>query len=234
MCNVYEPATEQYLHSEWKHYEGALKPYKQRVGPRDAAPFITAGKVIVGQWGMIRPGQPERVAKDSRGRPLMTNNARTEGIEKKPTFRDAWKNGQRCLIPAVSYDEPYYPDDKKNVWWRFRRKDGGPWMLAGLWSEWTDHATGEVVPNFTMLTMNCDTHPLLRLMHKPELGADKNPLPAEQQDKRTVIPIERADWELWLTGSLNDAQSLIQLPSLSVFAHGAADPLKHPSVTIDV
>ena len=77
MCNVYEPATEQYLHSEWKHYEGALKPYKPRVGPRDAAPFIIDSKVIVGQWGMIRPLQPERVAKAVAG-VLMTNNARTE------------------------------------------------------------------------------------------------------------------------------------------------------------
>ena len=211
-----------------------MKPYKARVGPRDDAPFITRDKLIVGQWGMIRPGSPERIAKDQRGRPLMTNNARTEGIDKKPTFRDAWKHAQRCLIPAISYDEPYYPDGKKNVWWRFRRKDGGPWMLAGLWSEWTDRKSGEVVPNFTLLTMNCDAHPLLRHMHKPELGPDKKPLPPERQDKRTVIPIECADWDLWLTGSLEDAQSLIQLPPLNVFVHGPADPAKFPNVTIDV
>ena len=234
MCNRYEPASRDYLEREWSKYELSLTPYKHAIGPRDDGPFIAAGKVVVGQWGMIRPGQPVRVATDSRGRPLTTNNARTEGIEKKPTFRDAWKNGQRCLIPAVSYDERYFPDDKKNVWWRFRRKDGGPWMLAGLWSTWTDHATGEVVPNFTMLTMNCDAHPLLRRMHKPEVGADKKPLPADQQDKRTVIPIEPADWELWIIGALTDAQSLIQLPSLSSFAHGPADPIKHANVTIEL
>lgn len=223
MCNVYEPATEQYLHAEWSEYEQALQPYKPRVGPRDNAPFVTRNKVIVGQWGMIRPGSPERVAKDQRGRPLMTNNARTEGIDKKPTFRDAWKNGQRCLIPAISYDEPYWATGK-NIWWRFRRADGDCWALAGLWSEWTDKATGEVVPNFTMLTMNCDAHPLLKLFHKPELGPDKKPLPPEQQDKRTVVPIARADWDLWLNGSEDDARSLIQLPPLQLFKHGAADP----------
>ena len=38
MCNVYEPATEQYLRSEWKDYEDALRPYKVRVGPRDDGP----------------------------------------------------------------------------------------------------------------------------------------------------------------------------------------------------
>ena len=28
--------------------------------------------------------------------------------------------------------------------WRFRRADGMPWGLAGLWSEWKDPQTGEI------------------------------------------------------------------------------------------
>ena len=75
-----------------------------------------------------------------------------------------------------------------------------------------------------MLTMNCDVHPLLRLMHKPEKDRDGIVLPADQQDKRTVVPIERKDWQRWLTSSIDDALSLIRLPLLDVFAHGAADP----------
>jgi putative SOS response-associated peptidase YedK len=35
---------------------------------------------------------------------------------------------------------------------RFARVDGQPWVLAGLWSEWTDPVTGELVPSYTMLT----------------------------------------------------------------------------------
>ena len=49
MCNVYEPATEQYLRSEWRDYEDALRPYKDRIGPRDDGPFITAKRMQVGQ-----------------------------------------------------------------------------------------------------------------------------------------------------------------------------------------
>jgi putative SOS response-associated peptidase YedK len=67
---------------------------------------------------------------------------------------------QRCIIPATSYDEPYwgplFEPFAKTVWWRFARADGRPWGLAGIWHEWTDPATGEVVPNCTMLTQNCD------------------------------------------------------------------------------
>ncbi len=220
MCNIYEPATDAYLHATWSAYERAVTPYKARIGPRDDGPFVTSNKVVVGQWGMIRSGSAERTPKDPRGRPLMTNNARTERVATAPTYRDAWKKGQRCLIPAMSYDEPYWGTGK-NIWWRFARKDGAPWALAGLWSEWTDHATGEVVPNYTMLTMNCDAHPLLKLFHKPDPT-----LPADAQDKRTVIVVEAKDWDRWLNGSIEHALGLIRLPALDVFAHGAADPTK--------
>ena len=239
MCNVYEPATEQYLRSEWRDYEEALRPYKDRIGPRDDGPFLTAKRMVAGQWGMIRLGSPTRIQrakpkKEGRlGELLMTNNARTDRMTTAPTYRDAWRNGQRCLIPAFSYDEPYYPDGVNNIWWRFRRADGDPWLLAGLWSEWTDHATGEVVPNITMLTLNCDAHPLLKQFHKPERDRERNVLPPTKQDKRTVMPIECSDWELWLNGSTDDALSLIQLPPLAVFAHGAVDPAKQIDIPIE-
>jgi putative SOS response-associated peptidase YedK len=75
---------------------------------------------------------------------MSTNNARTETMASAWTFRSAGALGQRCLIPADSYDEPYWGHEGRNIWWRFHRADGQPWALAGLWSEWTDPATGEV------------------------------------------------------------------------------------------
>lgn len=49
-----------------------------------------------------------------------------------------------------------------------------------MWSSWTDPETGEVVLNYTMLTLNADTHPLMNRIHKPDpkLSTDK-------QDKRS-------------------------------------------------
>ena len=232
MCNVYETPTQDDMEREFAEYERATGVYKPSIGPRDQGPFVVAGRVRVGQWGMIRPGSPERVARDAKGRPLMTNNARTEQMATAPTYRVAWRQGDRCLIPARSYIEPYWGTGK-NIFWRFKRSDGALWMLGGLWSEWTDHATGELVPNYTMLTMNCDAHPLLKLMHKPEKDQDGNVLPPDQQDKRTVVPIERADWDLWLNGSHDDALSLIQLPPLHRFDHGAADPTKQVDLPIE-
>jgi putative SOS response-associated peptidase YedK len=68
-----------------------------------------------------------------------------------------------------------------------------------------------------MLTMNCDGHPLLSRMHKPEPD-----LPPHAQDKRTVIPLEREHWETWLHGSIDEAWSLIRVPPVDLFDHGPA------------
>ena len=156
---------------------------------------------------MIRPGQPER-------RPEMrysTNNARVESVATKPTFAHAWKRGQRCLVPADWYAEPNW-ETGKNIWWHLRRADGAPWFLAGLWSEWVDSASGEVVPNFTVLTCNCDDHPMLVRLHKPDPK-----LPPDRQDKRSLVHVDASDWDQWLSGTADEALQLITPQPVEVF-----------------
>jgi putative SOS response-associated peptidase YedK len=70
-----------------------------------------------------------------------------------------------------SFVEPYYPvhdPTVKSISWGFARADGEAWALAGIWSEWQDKETGEIVPSYSMITQNCDGHPLMALMHRPE------------------------------------------------------------------
>ena len=142
---------------------------------------------------------------------MLTNNARIEGIAERVTYRGPWRQGQRCLILADWYQEPNW-ETGKNIWWRLRRADGAPWALAGLWSQWTDPQTGELVPNFTMITCNCDGHPLLGRLHKPDPK-----LPANQQDKRAVAHIDPADWSTWLHGTQAEAQTLVKPQATEVF-----------------
>jgi putative SOS response-associated peptidase YedK len=143
-----------------------------------------------------------------------TCNCRSEEATAKPTFRDAWRNRQRCIIPAVSFDEPCW-ETGKNVWWRFRRLDGQPWGLAGLWNTWIDRASGEVVESYTMLTVNADAHPLMSRMHKPDPK-----LSPDRQDKRSVVAIEPADVEQWLQGSVGDAAALLAPPAVELIDAG--------------
>jgi len=66
-----------------------------------------------------------------------------------------------------------------------------------------------------MLTLNADHHPLMSRMHKPDrrLGPD-------EQDKRSVVPIDRSDFDQWLHGTVADAAKLIKLAPVDTFEAG--------------
>lgn len=225
MCNFYDIPNPEMLA---EHF-GVSAPgeYGRHAAPLLIAPFIRQDMDCqLGQWGLIPPGSREHIPKTREGRRMSTNNARRERMATAPTYRSAWRKGQRCIIPALAFDEPYWGishEDPmtigKHVKWRFRRSDAVPWALAGLWDTWTDTATGQVWLSFTMITQNCDGHPVLSLMHKPDPKAG----PAEQ-DKRTPVPLEREDWDLWLHGPVDAAEQLIRVPDASLYVHGPADP----------
>jgi putative SOS response-associated peptidase YedK len=187
--------------------------------PRSRGPFIRAARdaaeprreLVTGQWGLIPWFATSPELRYS------TVNARFEEITQKASYKDPWRYGKRCIIPALSFDEPNW-ETGKNRWWRFRRADGAPWGLAGLWNTWVDKATGEAVESYTMLTINADAHPLMRRMHKPDPK-----LPADRQDKRSVVAIALADTDAWLFGDTALAASLVQLSPEGEFDAGPAD-----------
>ncbi|MNT98892.1 hypothetical protein D3C72_2415890 [compost metagenome] len=69
-----------------------------------------------------------------------------------------------------------------------------------------------------MITQNCDDVPVLNLMHRP----DPKRAP-DMQDKRTVVPLEKGDWDTWLRGTVEQAEALIKVPPLKLFVHRAKD-----------
>ncbi|WP_426304011.1 SOS response-associated peptidase [Acidovorax facilis] len=217
MCNRYTPPALAEMEREWAI--GSRNPVRwwdAELFPRRQGPFIRRAKddagysreLVVGQWGLI-----PWFAKEAQYKfPL--NNARSEELAAKASFKHPWARGQRCIIPAADFDEPNW-ESGKNVWWRFRRADARPWGLAGLWNTWTDKATGEVHESYTMLTINADAHPLMNRMHKPDPK-----LAADQQDKRSVIAIEPGDYGQWLVGTQAEAQALLRLAPVELFEAG--------------
>ena len=183
------------------------------VFPRAVGPFIRSAaddgtsELVLGTWGLI-----PWFAKTPQ---LMyaTNNARFEELSTKASYKQPWARGQRCIIPALSFDEPCW-ETGRNVWWRLRRVDGNPWGLARLWNTWGDKTTGEVIESYTMLTLNADTHPPMRRMHKPDPKYS-----ATEQDKRSVVPIERGDIEQLLQGTHEEASPLVRLSPPDTFAY---------------
>ena len=191
-------------HSPWRGAE--VFPARQGAFVRAARDMATHGKEIVtGRFGLVPSWTKTADIKFS------TCNARSEELAQKATFKDPWRQGKRCIVPAAVFYEPCW-ESGKNRWWRFRRVDGHPWGLAGLWNTWVDRATGEVVESYTMLTLNADAHPLMNRMHKPDPSR-----PAHLQDKRSVVPVEIEDVDQWLFGTQEQAARLIRLAPAEIF-----------------
>ncbi|MDO5102092.1 MAG: SOS response-associated peptidase family protein [Lautropia sp.] len=212
MCNRYLSPNADTIARLWQVNARTPIPWwdEAEVFPRAPGLFIRGDAdgqrtLAIGTWGLI----PD-FARTAQLR-FQTNNARSEELSNKPSYRKPWLRGQRCLIPAVHFDEPCW-ETGRNVWWRFRRADGQPWALAGLWNVWTDPATGELVNSYTMLTINADAHPLMNRMHKPDPHFGPH-----DQDKRSVIPIEAADVDQWLFGSREEAAKLMRLAPVEIF-----------------
>jgi len=219
MCTRYVTPEQAEIERFWELGRRNLpRWWEPAVFPRAAGPFVRASgggrELVVGQWGLI-----PWFAKSAK-LAYSTHNARFEGIEGKAAFKHSWAQGRRCILPAFSFDEPCW-ETGRNVWWRFSRADGLPWGLAGLWSTWTDKATGEIVESYTMLTINADDHPLMSRMHKPNPG-----LPAGQQDKRSVVAIELRDVDRWLNGAPEEAAALVKAPGAELMAASPTASIK--------
>jgi putative SOS response-associated peptidase YedK len=75
-------------------------------------------------------------------------NARSDEIENKPFWRDAFRSS-RCLVPATGWREfAGKPGTKQPYHFHFGHR---PFAFAGLWSTWIA-GSGEVVDSFAIVT----------------------------------------------------------------------------------
>ena len=227
MCNRYHPSRVEKLQMQLAFRippSFIATDVRPGIGPWGNGPFLRAKnegiELVVGTWALIGDDDKKPI-----NRPRMTNCARWEGVATKPTYKGPWARSQRCVILAARFDYPNW-ESGKNEWWTFRRADSAPWLLAGIWNDWTDKATGEVFESYSMLTQNCDAHTLLNRFHKPELD-----LPPDRQDKRTVVPLEVDQVKTWLRGTIEEASALVSLPPAALYdAHpDHLDALMHPN-----
>lgn len=221
MCTRYISPEDADLERHW--HIGADRPqtWARDVRPRSLAPFVRLKPAepvrerVVGSWSLLPAFERNRKPA------YATCNARSEGLLQGRAFKQAWLQGQRCLVPALSFFEPCW-ETGRHVPWEFRRADGDLWALAGLWNTWLDRASGELVETYTLLTINADGHALMGRMHKPDPAR-----PPDRQDKRSVIPVEREDFDRWLGGSLDEAHALLRVAPAERFegrAAGEPDP----------
>jgi putative SOS response-associated peptidase YedK len=140
-----------------------------------------------------------------------TYNARTETVNEKPSFRDAWRKGQHCIVPAEGIFEPDWRSGK-SVRTRISRKDGKPMGIAGLWTGWKS-PEGHILRSFTMLTINADEHALMKNYHKPE------------DEKRMVVILNEDSYDAWLKAPADKSMDFMrQYPAELLRAVPAALP----------
>ncbi|MCX8080449.1 MAG: SOS response-associated peptidase [Bacteroidia bacterium] len=104
-------------------------------------------RLLFAHWGLIPPR-----AKDEEIRKY-TLNARSETLQQKPAFKSCIQN--RCLIPADGFYEWKWLDEKgkKKEKYLLKVGEGALFAFGGLWSDWADSKTGEIIRTFTILTM---------------------------------------------------------------------------------
>ena len=151
---------------------------------------VPAREALVGLFGLV-----PHWAKDTKiGR--QTYNARSETVHEKPSFRDAWRRGQHCIIPAAAFYEPDWRSGKA-VATRIARADGKPMGIAGLWAHWRS-PTGEDLHSFTILTLNATDHKLMRNFHRPT------------DEKRMVAILPEDSYDAWLKATPLESMDFVR------------------------
>ncbi len=198
------PRDLKWKHDMWPGYGGVFLRKPKDVDEHDEA--VGPYEALLGRWGLV-----PHWSKDDKVR--NTYNARSETVAEKPMFRDAWKKGNRCIVPAQAFYEPDWRSGKA-VSTRFERTDGESMGIAGIFSDWQSPTTGEWTRSYTMLTINADKHPLLQNFHKPN------------EEKRMVVILPDGTWEDWLNasaGELNEFMRPYSADRLSTSTEPAAN-----------
>ncbi|TGE20527.1 SOS response-associated peptidase [Hymenobacter aquaticus] len=131
-------------------FSDALPP-TYNAAPSQQLPIITntePGQIQLFRWGLV-PGW----VKDVKAAPKPIN-ARAETLPEKPSFRQLLQR-RRCLVLADSFYEwqQTAPAGKgPKTPHRILLRNEQPFAFAGLWDEWVDRTSGEVVPTFTIIT----------------------------------------------------------------------------------
>ena len=172
----------------WPGYKGLMLRRPSSHGANDEA--VAAPEALTGMFGLLPHWA--RDAKLARH----TYNARSETVHEKPSFRDAWRRAQHCVIAADAIFEPDWRTGRA-VPTRIARADGEPMGIAGLWACWKS-PSGEFVNSYTMLTIAAAEHPLMRNFHKPE------------DEKRMVVILAQGSYCDWLDATPERSREFLQ------------------------
>ncbi|QJR15834.1 SOS response-associated peptidase [Usitatibacter palustris] len=161
---------------------------RYNIAPTNVSPVIRAapegGRALAMlRWGLV-PYWADDLKVGTRA-----INARSETVEQKPTFREAFKT-RRCLVPATGYFE-WKGDPGHKQPFAFTLPDRPMFAFAGLWERWKPRDGGDPVETYTILT------------------TEPNAYAATIHDRMPVILAE-GDYDRWLSGTVAEVRPLMR------------------------
>jgi len=107
---------------------------------------LSHDKIQFFQWGLIPTWSKDEDIKK------FTLNARIETLDTKPSFKNI--QNQRCLVIADGFYEWKWldPKGKEKQKYELSLPDQAIFSFAGLWSQWVNPQTGELIQTYTIIT----------------------------------------------------------------------------------
>lgn len=139
-------------------------------------------RISVQRWGLL----PRYIRTDEEAAEFLkrtpTYNAISEEVGTKRSYKHAFEQGQRCLVPVTGFFE-WRHEGKVKVPYRIGLKGGDVFCLGGLWEE------HEGVDTYTVLTTRAN--PMMAYIHNSK--------------QRMPVIIPEAQWDAWLSPDLSPA-----------------------------
>ncbi len=157
---------------------------RYNVAPSQLALVLTDEKpneLQLYKWGLI----PSWAKESSMGYKMI--NAKSETIFEKPSFRNLIRK-RRCLVISDGSYEWKLLTGKLKQPYRIGLKGDELFAFAGLWDDWTDKETGELIPTFTIITT--EANPLVLPVH------DRMPVVLPRNAEATWLSLQTKDNEI--------------------------------------
>jgi len=134
-------------------------------------------------WGLIPTWAKDESFRSS------TLNARIETVTELPSFKNNVKN--RCLILADGFYEWKWLDEKGKGKQQYliSLPNDKPFAFAGIYSEWTNKNTGELLQTYAMITT--EANPLMAEIHNTKKRMPVILTPQNENDwlNETINPL---------------------------------------------
>ncbi len=105
-------------------------------------------RVQLGVWKLIPHWV--KTANDAK-KYANTLNATSEDIFEKASFKP-YIGTYRCLLWVNGFFEPNHPEPKVTIPYYIHSKDGNPFTLGCVFSNWLNQDTGEIIKTFSIIT----------------------------------------------------------------------------------